>query len=79
MPPQNVTRFIWQTKVPPRAQFAIWLLALKRLKTGDVLSRLRITTADLAQCPFCGKSKESVNHLFFECEVSWMIWIKVLD
>lgn len=77
--PKSITDFIWKTKVPPRAQFIVWLLALKKLKTGSLLVRAGVINSELALCPFCNEVVERVQHLFFEYRVTWLCWMKCLE
>ena len=38
----------------------------------NLLRRCLILVSNI--CPLCGEEVEMVNHLFFECKVSWRIW-----
>ncbi|XP_059291162.1 uncharacterized protein LOC132044673 [Lycium ferocissimum] len=61
----------------PRWIFILRLAALGRLQTRDRLFKWGITTDQI--CPVCDKEPESLNHLFFVCEVSAEIWQKLLN
>lgn len=73
----EVVRLTWKKVAPPRAQFVVWLMCLGRLKTGAMLHRLDME--EDALCPFCNSRLEELNHVFFECNLSWNIWMKILN
>ncbi|XP_060188663.1 uncharacterized protein LOC132617631 [Lycium barbarum] len=61
----------------PRWIFILRLAALGRLQTRDRLFKWGITTDQI--CPVCDREPESLNHLFFVCDVSAEIWQKLLN
>jgi len=59
--------FVWSPSMPPRYQTHLWLITRNRLPTQVLLlSYARITAA---LCPFCSSRPDSVDHLFFACQV----------
>lgn len=77
--PKTLTKFIQEAKVPPRVQFVMWCLALKKLKTSDMFWKRSIVTDNQALCPFCQSVEESVSHLFFECTLTLSLWMEALE
>lgn len=60
----------------PRAVFIFWMLCSWRLYTKERLVRFGIPCADIGCC-FCDEA-ESMDHLFFHCRYSKILWKKVL-
>ncbi|XP_058734310.1 uncharacterized protein LOC131606041 [Vicia villosa] len=60
----------------PRACFILWLALWNRLPTKDRLEKINVVTDGL--CVFCGQI-ESINHLFFVCRHSQVIWQTMLN
>jgi len=50
-----------------------WRLLINRIVTRDNLSKRGFSVVNLF-CVMCRKEKELVQHLFFECNVTWKIW-----
>ena len=65
---------IWSLVVPPRVQIFLWLLSNNKLMTRDNL--LKRNMHKPVDCVFCCEL-ETINHLFFDCLVSSIIWEKV--
>ncbi|KAI3442836.1 F-box domain-containing protein [Psidium guajava] len=61
-------RFVWDRHIIPRHSFLLWLATLKRLPTQVLLLNCR-RIAD-GTCPFCRCRPDSVDHLFFACQVT---------
>ncbi|KAH1252729.1 hypothetical protein GmHk_04G009618 [Glycine max] len=60
----------------PRANFILWLACHGRLSTKDRLCKYGMI--DDKSCCFCSE-EESMNHLFFACDNSKRVWMKVLQ
>lgn len=60
----------------PRAMFTLWMTCHKKLATKDRLLRFHMIHED--SCCFCNE-KESINHLFFDCQETNRIWRTVLN
>lgn len=67
---------LWNITVPPRVHVFLWLLSHNKILTRDNLSK-RQHLADKT-CLFCTEP-ETVNHLFFECVVSRLMFHEVAD
>ena len=63
---------VWQLNVPPRVHIFLWLLYNNKLLTRDNLQKKKRDAEDKS-CLFCCE-EESINHLFFDCCVSKLIW-----
>ncbi|XP_056685474.1 uncharacterized protein [Spinacia oleracea] len=69
-------RLIWQNKASPKSLFITWVAIWGRLPTLDRLLRWKVVASNI--CPLCRNQSESVQHLFFECGYSAVIWSHVL-
>ena len=70
-------RSVWNSKVPSRVAFFIWIAALGRILTTDNLCRRRIIILDW--CRMCRSDGESVNHLLMHCSVAQELWNMILN
>ncbi|XP_058222099.1 uncharacterized protein LOC131332062 [Rhododendron vialii] len=68
---------VWFSKNVPKWAFILWLACLNRLSTKD---RLRKWGMDVdPKCTLCSISDETLQHLFFYCSYSRVIWEQVLS
>lgn len=74
-----MTSLIWKLKAPPRAQIVVWLACLGKLKTGDFLMGKGVLSSANALCPLCEVALETNSHILFSCDVSWSIWMQILE
>ncbi|KAL8465552.1 hypothetical protein ACS0TY_034878 [Phlomoides rotata] len=52
----------------------------ERVATKDNLERRGTNFSTLEKvCPLCSKEEESTRHLFFKCEVTSLIWGKLIN
>lgn len=64
-------KHIWKSKIPPKIKIIIWFLENNVLLTKDnLISRRWIGDAS---CCFCDQ-EEYVDHHFFKCSISRVIW-----
>uniref|UniRef100_A0A2N9IL29 Reverse transcriptase zinc-binding domain-containing protein n=1 Tax=Fagus sylvatica TaxID=28930 RepID=A0A2N9IL29_FAGSY len=70
-------RSVWNSKVPSRVAFFIWIAALGRILTTDNLLKQRIIILDL--CCMCRSGGDSVNHLPMHCSVAQELWSMILN
>jgi hypothetical protein len=64
---------VWESWCLPWHSFILWLALLQRLRTRD---RLHFIDID-ASCVFCHDHDESHSHLFFACNWTSLLWMKV--
>ena len=67
-----VWRKLWTTKVAPKIKYFMW-----RLFQGILSTRMRLREKEIileSECVVCGTQRESIKHLFFECEMSKVLW-----
>ncbi|KAI0512068.1 hypothetical protein KFK09_012703 [Dendrobium nobile] len=64
-------KFIWHKKASLRYSVYAWLAFKGGLKTADVLAMRGIT--DHFNCCFCHGEKETVSHLFFDCNFTFNV------
>ena len=67
---------VWFPHAIKRHSFITWLLIQDRLSTQDKLLKWGLINS--ISCVFCRASVEDRNHLFFECQVTSGIWMRVL-
>ncbi|KAK6142302.1 hypothetical protein DH2020_022650 [Rehmannia glutinosa] len=63
--PQIWATDVWRHYIPPKHSFILWLGVKGRLQTKDRLHYLDIDT----NCAFCGTPIETLDHLFFQCNI----------
>ena len=68
---------VWYNYCIPKHAFILWLAFRNRLKTQDML--LNWTTIPVSEllCPLCSQQHDSRSHLFFECNYSSQVWLRV--
>ena len=62
------SRMVWLRASIPKHRYIFWLAMLGKLKIRDRLKIMGVL--DDKSCPMCHVSKESIEHLFFECKLS---------
>ncbi|WVZ50145.1 hypothetical protein U9M48_001431, partial [Paspalum notatum var. saurae] len=67
----KVSQEIWKTKIPLKIKIFIWYVKRGVLLTKDNLARRNWNGHQ--GCCFCNK-RESIQHLFFDCQVAKFIW-----
>ncbi|GKD20495.1 RNA-directed DNA polymerase, eukaryota, reverse transcriptase zinc-binding domain protein, partial [Tanacetum coccineum] len=66
----------WLKVLPRKVNVFIWRFILDRLPTRLNLS-LRGIEIPSIECPICNSGMESIDHIFFDCEVASNIWCMV--
>ena len=66
----------WNRLVPAKVNVFFWRLKLNKIPTRVNLDRRGIDIGSIL-CPFCGSDVETVNHLFFSCEMATDLWVLV--
>ncbi|KAK2388094.1 hypothetical protein QL285_061811 [Trifolium repens] len=67
---------MYQNIARPRAIFILWMACHGRLATKDRLKKFGVNLD--VKCCFCNQ-EETLNHLFFSCNVMRYVWQKVLQ
>ncbi|KAK2413113.1 hypothetical protein QL285_035856 [Trifolium repens] len=67
---------MYQNIARPRAIFILWMACHGRLATKDRLRKFGVNLD--VKCCFCNQ-EETLNHLFFSCNVMRYVWQKVLQ
>lgn len=71
--PSKVFKAIWQLKnLPSRVIIFVWRCLHNAIVVKGILAKFIISIDPL--CLLCGKEIEIVDHLFFNCEFSQLIW-----
>ncbi|XP_010549577.1 PREDICTED: uncharacterized protein LOC104820715 [Tarenaya hassleriana] len=75
-PPVTWHKSVWFPRSIPKHSFIVWLAAKNRLPTKDRLLSWGLDVADT--CVLCDSSVESVDHLFFCCQYTHVVWSAIL-
>ncbi|GJV73508.1 RNA-directed DNA polymerase, eukaryota, reverse transcriptase zinc-binding domain protein [Tanacetum coccineum] len=65
-------KIVWFSKCIPRHAFVVWMAIQNRLNTQDRIALWKLN--EKMQCVFCKKCLDSIDHLFFICELSKEVW-----
>ncbi|KAL8485026.1 hypothetical protein ACS0TY_027359 [Phlomoides rotata] len=53
-----------------------WRVMWNRLPTKMNLQKRNIlSSSDMVKCALCGEKEESGSHIFFECDISYKVWM----
>lgn len=66
---------VWTSYGIPRHNFRTWLVVLDRCPNRDRLFRWGLHVH--APCLLCNRSPESRNHLYFECDFAYNLWMNI--
>ena len=70
----NWATAVWTSYGIPRHNFHTWLVVLDRCPTRDRLLRWGLQVPPV--CLLCNSFPETRNHLYFECEFAYNLWLK---
>ena len=76
MPVVSWHHAIWFPQAIRRHAFIVWLAIQDRLATQDKILKWGLT--NFVSCVFCQASVEDRNHLFFGCQFTAGIWLRIL-
>ena len=67
--------WIWRSSCTMKIKVFAWMLIMDRLNTKDMVERRHWHMDDGVFCLLCSlRTRETRNHLFFECNFSVRIW-----
>ncbi|XP_062099754.1 uncharacterized protein LOC133805589 [Humulus lupulus] len=69
---------VWNSLNIPKHRFMLWKMVNSQLLTRDNLVRLHLDLVTL-DCPVCGISPESHDHLFYRCRLSSQIVDQIFE
>lgn len=64
--------YIWNCNIPPKVSIFLWQACSSSLPTKDKLLAKRVNCDD--KCHLCVNGKETIDHLFVECEFARNCW-----
>ncbi|OMO78705.1 reverse transcriptase [Corchorus capsularis] len=70
-------RLLWFSYNYPRHSLITWMVILDRLPTKDRLRQWNLQL-DSMDCVLCGQHTDCRDHIFFTCDYSKKVWMKVL-
>ncbi|KAL0919447.1 hypothetical protein M5K25_011542 [Dendrobium thyrsiflorum] len=73
----NLHNLVWHKKHSIRFSAFSWMACMGGLKTAEELIKRNIHIID-SNCPFCHDNFESLAHLLFECEYSFLILCNII-
>lgn len=70
-------KMIWRSYAPVKVVAHTWRVLWDRLPTKmNLLRRKILDTNSNLKCVLCGEKDESGKHFFFECSISYKVWMK---
>lgn len=69
-------KIIWNSDTSPKENMMLWKVLNQALLTRDVLIRYGLNHGNL--CFFCGVNNETCNHIFFNCDVNFLLWRRLM-
>ncbi|KAK2373667.1 hypothetical protein QL285_074691 [Trifolium repens] len=69
----NIWGKIWKLRVPPKHTHLLWRILRNALHVKDNLFKKGVKCDPL--CPKCGDYKETLSHVFLECEWVKQVWL----
>lgn len=76
----GVFALLWKSPAPSKVVAFSWSLLLGRIPTKDNLALRHILDPEASLlCALCGRRVETPTHLFLHCEVSSLIWRRILN
>lgn len=69
--------FIWKLRIPHKIKLFLWKVHLNIIPTSSFLIKRGIGIASKGLCAFCDKEDESLEHLFFQCQVAKQFWLGI--
>lgn len=70
-------KMICQNAAPPKCTFITWLPMHEKLATCSYLQRMGVHVDH--RCCLCGNADETLDHMFFDCDVARAIWSGVTE
>ena len=78
--PSFLVDFVWKSQAPFKVKSFVWLVALKKVNTNDMLQLRRSYKAlNPSVCLLRMESGETVNHIFLHCPLSLRLWHRLLS
>ncbi|CAL1392877.1 unnamed protein product [Linum trigynum] len=63
---------VCEANIPPKLKVFVWQILTRILPTTEALIEKDVEV--LPRCPVCWASKETMEHLFFDCPVARALW-----
>lgn len=71
----NWAKLMWSSSNIPRHSFIYWLALQGKLLTKNKLLHWKVV--DTNMCVLCKSDSETIEHLFFDCALSKVVWEQV--
>ncbi|KAE8701052.1 hypothetical protein F3Y22_tig00110548pilonHSYRG00062 [Hibiscus syriacus] len=69
-------KLVWSNSSVPMVEFLVWRAVLQRLPVLEELGKRGIVNLEACVCELFHKEREPANHLFFQCETVWRVWMR---
>lgn len=69
--------FIWKLRVPHKIKVFLWKVHLDIIPTRFFLLKRGIIPLGMEQCALCSLMIENIDHLFYQCSYSRMLWLEI--
>ncbi|XP_058768779.1 uncharacterized protein LOC131642557 [Vicia villosa] len=68
---------IWKTTIPAKIKIFAWRFLTNRLPVKVQLGNRGVSNLTSFDCPFCNSHPESLDHLFYHCNVTKAVWNRI--
>ncbi|KAE8695580.1 hypothetical protein F3Y22_tig00110704pilonHSYRG00011 [Hibiscus syriacus] len=75
----QVWNLVWAKLAPLKVESFVWKAVHGRVPTLVELLKRGVAPSNSPNYVLCCKEAESIDHLFFHCELAWSVWMKWLS
>ncbi|XP_058766137.1 uncharacterized protein LOC131639679 [Vicia villosa] len=68
---------IWKTTIPAKTKIFAWRFLTNRLPVKVQLGNRGVSYLTSFDCPFCNCHPESLDHIFYHCNVTKAVWNRI--
>ncbi|XP_058775531.1 uncharacterized protein LOC131649790 [Vicia villosa] len=68
---------IWKTTIPAKIKIFSWRFLINRLPLKVQLVNRGVPILTSIDCPFCSNQPETLDHLFYQCHVTKVVWNRI--
>ncbi|XP_058746451.1 uncharacterized protein LOC131619364 [Vicia villosa] len=73
----NLLVVIWKAIILKKVKIFSWRFFINRLPLEDLLANRGVPNLNSLDCLFCSHQPETLEHLFFQCQVTKVVWDKI--
>ncbi|KAK8993498.1 hypothetical protein V6N11_033593 [Hibiscus sabdariffa] len=75
----NWKKVVWIGLAPPKVEAFMWLILHEHVPVKVELLKRGVSLVADDSCPLCNQARETVEHIFFTCSVSWQLWTSLVS